>query len=543
MEARNFIEEYINADIESGKIETTTTRFPPEPNGYLHIGHAKSLCINFGIKEKYHGKCNLRFDDTNPTKEDVEYVDAIKQDIKWLGFSWDRETYASDFFEELYQKAIILIKKGLAYVCEYTADEIKATRGTLTEGGKESPWRNRSIEENLDLFERMKNGEFPDGAKTLRAKIDMTSPNINMRDPVIYRILRATHHRTGDKWCIYPMYDFTHPLCDAFEKISHSICTLEFEDHRPAYDWFVNNCDVESKPHQYEFARLNITKCIMSKRYLKKLVEEKVVDGWDDPRMPTICGLRRRGYTPESIKDFCERIGVAKANSELDIRNLEACVREDLNENAIRVMAVFNPIKVTLNNYEGSETLSIDNHPAKPEMGTHDVTFSKDLYIDASDFSLNPPKKYKRLTVGGLVRLKGAYIIKCNDVVLDDDGNVKELICEYLPETKSGNGDPDGLYKKVGTIQFVDANNAYEFEARNYGYLLNDEDYAGQDFAERINKNSMEKFKAIGEKYLEKASNGDRFQFMRMGYYIKDGKTNSFGEIVSLKDSFNNKND
>ncbi|MEG1520411.1 MAG: glutamine--tRNA ligase, partial [Clostridia bacterium] len=286
MEARNFIEEYINADIESGKIETTTTRFPPEPNGYLHIGHAKSLCINFGIKEKYHGKCNLRFDDTNPTKEDVEYVDAIKQDIKWLGFSWDRETYASDFFEELYQKAIILIKKGLAYVCEYTADEIKATRGTLTEGGKESPWRNRSIEENLDLFQRMKNGEFPDGAKTLRAKIDMTSPNINMRDPVIYRILRATHHRTGDKWCVYPMYDFTHPLCDAFESISHSICTLEFEDHRPAYDWFVNNCDVESKPHQYEFARLNITKCIMSKRYLKKLVEEKVVDGWDDPRMP-----------------------------------------------------------------------------------------------------------------------------------------------------------------------------------------------------------------------------------------------------------------
>lgn len=543
MEARNFIEEYINADIESGKIQHTITRFPPEPNGYLHVGHAKSLCLNFGIKEKYHGLCNLRFDDTNPTKEDVEYVDAIKEDIKWLGFFWDRETYASDFFDELFEKAVVLIKKGLAYVCEYTADEIKSTRGTLTEGGKESPWRNRSIEENLSLFERMKNGEFPDGSKTLRAKIDMSSPNINMRDPVIYRILRATHHRTDDKWCIYPMYDFTHPLCDAIETITHSICTLEFEDHRPAYDWFVNNCDVDFVPHQYEFARLNLTKCIMSKRYLKKLVSEKVVDGWDDPRMPTICGLRRRGYTPESLKDFCDRIGVAKANSEVDIRNLEACVREDLNEKATRVMAVFNPIKVTITNYEGSEVLEIENHPANPDMGTRKVTFGKDLYIDGSDFSLNPPKKYKRLTLDGLVRLKGAYIIKCNEVVTDENGNVKELLCEYLPQTKSGMGDPDGLYKKVGTIQFVDANNAYEFEARNYDYLLNDEEYPGQDFAERINKNSLSKFNAYGEMCLKDASFGERFQFMRIGYYIKDKKTGSFGEIVSLKDSFNNKND
>ena len=538
MEARNFIEEFINADLESGKITTTQTRFPPEPNGYLHIGHAKSLCINFGIKEKYEGLCNLRFDDTNPTKEDVEYVDAIKEDIKWLGFDWDRETYASDFFEDLYQMAIILIKKGLAFVCDYTADEIRATRGNLVEGGAESPWKNRTVEENLDLFARMRAGEFADGTKTLRAKIDMSSPNMNMRDPVIYRILRAHHHRTGDAWCIYPMYDFTHPLCDAIENITHSICTLEFEDHRPAYDWFVNNCDVTFKPHQYEFARLNITKCIMSKRYLKKLVDENVVDGWDDPRMPTICGLRRRGYTPHSLKDFCERIGVAKSNSELDIRNLEACVREDLNANAIRVMAVLNPVKVTLTNYENNEVLTVANHPGNPDMGDHAVTFSSEIFIDKDDFSLTPPPKYRRLTKGGYVRLKGAYIIKCNDVVLDENGEVTELLCEYLPETKSGSGHTDPQFKKVGTIQFVDANNAYEFTAREYEYLLNDESFAGQDFSERINTDSMREYKAVGEAYLKEAEYGARFQFMRMGYYIKDEKSGAFGEIVSLKDSF-----
>ncbi len=539
MEARNFIEEIINKDLESGKYETTITRFPPEPNGYLHIGHAKSLCINFGIKEKYNGTCNLRFDDTNPTKEDVEYVDAIKEDIKWLGFDWDAEAYASDYFEWLYEKAELLIKKGLAYVCDYTGEQIRATRGTLTEKGEESPSRNRTIEENLDLFRRMRAGEFADGEKVLRAKIDMASPNMNMRDPVIYRIVRASHHRTKNDWLIYPMYDFTHPLSDAYENITHSICTLEFEDHRPLYDWCVENCEVKATPHQYEFARLNITKCIMSKRYLKKLVDEGTVDGWDDPRMPTICGLRRRGYTPDSIKDFCGRIGVAKANSELDIRNLEACIREDLNENAPRAMAVLKPIKVTIKNYEGSETLNIENHPAKAEMGTREVSFSNTVYIDSEDFSLNPPPKYKRLTVGGMVRLKGAFIITCDEAILGENGEVVELICSKVDGTRSGEPlSAEKPYKKAMAIQFVDANNAYSFKARTYDYLLNDAEFDGQDFAERINYNSMTEYDAMGEKMLENAPFGTRFQFMRLGYFIKDEKTNTFGEIVSLKESF-----
>lgn len=541
LQARNFIEEIINKDIESGKIETTLTRFPPEPNGYLHLGHAKSICLNFGIKAKYNGQCNLRFDDTNPTKEDVEYVDSIKEDIKWLGFSWDKECFASDYFDWLFEKAIILIKKGLAYVCNYTADEIRTTRGNLTEAGKESPWRNRSIEENLDLFMRMKNGEFADGEKTLRAKIDMASPNMNMRDPVIYRIVRATHHRTGDKWCIYPMYDFTHPLSDAYEEITHSICTLEFEDHRPIYDWFVDNCEIVKKPHQYEFARLNITKCIMSKRYLKKLVDEGTVDGWDDPRMPTICGLRRRGYTPESIRDFCDRIGVAKANSELDIRNLEACIREDLNDHAPRAMAILNPVKLTITNLVAPETIEVENHPGHEEMGKRKITISKNVFIDADDFSLNPPKKYRRLTEGGMVRLKGAFIVKCNEVIKNESGEVKELICEYLEDSRSGMPDPDRKYKKVGTIQFVDANNSFEFEARRYDYLLNAEEYAGQDFGERINKDSLKKYNAVGEASLKTASYEDRYQFMRIGYFRKDPKTDKFIEIVSLKDNFNKK--
>lgn len=538
MEATNFIEEIINKDLEDGAVSEIITRFPPEPNGYLHIGHAKAICINFGIKEKYHGKCNLRFDDTNPAKEDDEYVEAIKEDIKWLGFSWDELLFASDYFEKMYDCAVLLIKKGLAYVDDLTAEEIKNTRGTLTEGGKESPNRNRPIEESLDLFERMRKGEFDDGKYVLRAKIDMSSPNINMRDPVIYRIVHAPHMRQGDKWVIYPMYDFAHPLEDAFEGITHSLCSLEFENHRPLYEWVVDNCDIVKKPKQREFARLNITNCIMSKRYLKKLVDTAVVDGWDDPRMPTLCGLRRRGYTPESIKDFCGRIGVSKVDSELDIRNLEACIREDLNNNAPRAMAVLKPIKVTLTNYEGSEVLTVENHPAREEMGTREMTFSNELYIDADDFAEVPPSKWKRLSLGGMVRLKGAYVITCDEIVKNDDGSIKELKCRYLPESKSGIPDETGRFKKVGTIQFVDAKNCARFKARKFDYLLRRPDYQGQDFAELINENTVEEFDAVGEKMLEEAPFGTRFQFIRLGYYIKDEKSNSFGEIVSLKDGF-----
>ncbi len=538
MEATNFIEEIINKDLEDGAVDEIITRFPPEPNGYLHIGHAKAICINFGIKEKYHGKCNLRFDDTNPAKEDDEYVEAIKEDIKWLGFSWDNLLFASDYFEKMYDCAVLLIKKGLAYVDDLTAEEIKNTRGTLTEGGKESPNRNRPIEESLDLFERMRKGEFEDGKYVLRAKIDMSSPNINMRDPVIYRIVHAPHMRQGDKWVIYPMYDFAHPLEDAFEGITHSLCSLEFENHRPLYDWVVDNCDIVKKPKQREFARLNITNCIMSKRYLKKLVDTGVVDGWDDPRMPTICGLRRRGYTPEAIRDFCGRIGVSKVDSELDIRNLEACIREDLNNNAPRAMAVLKPIKVTLTNYEGTETVTVENHPAREDLGTREMTFSKDIYIDADDFSENPPSKWKRLSPNGMVRLKGAYVIVCDEVVKNDDGSIKDLKCRYLPESKSGIPDEMGRFKKVGTIQYIDANNCVRFKARKFDYLLRRPDYQGQDFSELINENTVEEFDAVGEKMLEMAPYGSRFQFIRLGYYIKDEKSNSFGEIVSLKDGF-----
>lgn len=538
MEATNFIEEIINKDLEDGAVSEIVTRFPPEPNGYLHIGHAKAICINFGIKEKYHGKCNLRFDDTNPAKEDDEYVEAIKEDIKWLGFSWDELLFASDYFEKMYDCAVLLIKKGLAYVDDLTAEEIKNTRGTLTEGGKESPNRNRPVEESLDLFERMRKGEFEDGKYVLRAKIDMSSPNINMRDPVIYRIVHAPHMRQGDKWVIYPMYDFAHPLEDAFEGITHSLCSLEFENHRPLYDWVVDNCDIVKKPKQREFARLNITNCIMSKRYLKKLVDTEVVDGWDDPRMPTICGLRRRGYTPESIRDFCGRIGVSKVDSELDIRNLEACIREDLNNNAPRAMAVLKPIKVTLTNYDGSEIVTVENHPAREDMGTREMTFSKDIYIDADDFSEAPPSKWKRLSPNGMVRLKGAYVIVCDEVVKNEDGSIKELKCRYLPESKSGIPDETGRFKKVGTIQYVDANNCVRFKARKFDYLLRRPDYQGQDFSELINENTVEEFDAVGEKMIETAPFGSRFQFIRLGYYIKDEKSNSFGEIVSLKDGF-----
>lgn len=536
--ADNFIEEIIEADLERGRCEDIITRFPPEPNGYLHVGHAKSLCINFGIKEKYNGKCNLRFDDTNPVKEDIEYIDAIIEDIKWLGFEYDQILYASDYFDQIFKKAVLLIKKGLAFVCELNAEEMREYRGTLTEAGKNSPYRDRSVEENLELFYGMRDGKYPDGSKVLRAKIDMSSPNINMRDPILYRVLRATHHRTGDKWCIYPMYDFTHPLSDAFEGITHSICTLEFEDHRPIYDWTIDNCDIEFKPIQREFARLNITNTIMSKRYLKKLVDDGAVDGWDDPRMPTICGMRRRGYPAAALKDFCGRIGVAKSNSEVNVKNLEACVRENLNENAMRAMAVKNPLLVEIVNYpnEESEVLTVENHPNHPEMGERELTFGKEIYIDRDDFALVPPPKYFRLKPDGYVRLKGAYIIKCEEVVLDDNGEVAKLKCSYVPSSKSGQ-DKSGI-KVRGVVQFVDKQTCVPIVMRDFDYLLSDAQYNGQDFSERINSDSVHSFNALGEPSLKEIAGGTTFQFMRMGYYVFDEKSKTFGEVVSLKDSF-----
>ena len=541
VEATNFIEQIINEELESGKVTAVQTRFPPEPNGYLHIGHAKSLCLNFGIKEKYNGKCNLFFDDTNPSKEKTEYVDAIREDIKWLGFEWDKETYASDYFDKIYEFAIELIKMGKAFVCEMSPEEISANRGTLTEPGKESPYRNRTAEENLDLFTRMKNGEFPDGSKCLRAKIDMASPNINMRDPVIYRILRQTHHRTGDKWCIYPMYDYAHPICDYMQGVSHSLCTLEFEDHRPLYDWVGITLGFNPKPRQIEFARLNVTNLVMSKRYLKKLVEDGSVDGWDDPRMPTLTGLRNRGVPAEALKDFCARIGVCKANSEVQISYLEACIREYLNAHAERAMAVLKPLKVTLTNYPDGKTeeVDFDINPGEEIKRTRKITFSKNLYIDADDFSLTPPPKYFRLKKDGMVRLKGAYIIKCDDVLFDDDGNVKELLCSYIPESRSGE-DNSGI-KVKGTIQWVNAEDAVDMEIRKYGYLLKDEEYPGQDFSERMNPDSVTVFNGKVEPYVMQGEYDKPYQFIRTGYFKRlnvKGKE-IISEIVSLKDNFN----
>ena len=541
VEATNFIEQIINEELESGKVTAVQTRFPPEPNGYLHIGHAKSLCLNFGIKEKYNGKCNLFFDDTNPSKEKTEYVDAIREDIKWLGFEWDKETYASDYFDKIYEFAIELIKMGKAFVCEMSPEEISANRGTLTEPGKESPYRNRTAEENLDLFTRMKNGEFPDGSKCLRAKIDMASPNINMRDPVIYRILRQTHHRTGDKWCIYPMYDYAHPICDYMQGVSHSLCTLEFEDHRPLYDWVGITLGFNPKPRQIEFARLNVTNLVMSKRYLKKLVEDGSVDGWDDPRMPTLTGLRNRGVPAEALKDFCARIGVCKANSEVQISYLEACIREYLNAHAERAMAVLKPLKITLTNYPDGKTeeVDFDINPSEEIKRTRKITFSKNLYIDADDFSLTPPPKYFRLKKDGMVRLKGAYIIRCDDVLFDDDGNVKELLCSYIPESRSGE-DNSGI-KVKGTIQWVNAEDAVDMEIRKYGYLLKDEEYPGQDFSERMNPNSVTVFNGKVEPYVMQGEYDKPYQFIRTGYFKRlnvKGKE-IISEIVSLKDNFN----
>lgn len=539
MDAKNFIEEIINQELESGVAKCVHTRFPPEPNGYLHIGHAKSLCLNFGTAQKYGGLCNLFFDDTNPSKEKTEYVNAIKADIEWLGFKWYEIHYASDFFDVIYSLAVKLIEDGKAYVCDLSAEEIKNTRGTLTEPGTESPYRNRTVEENLKLFTEMKNGVYADGEKVLRAKIDMKSPNINMRDPVIYRVLHATHHRTGDKWQIYPMYDFAHPICDSMQGVTHSICTLEFEDHRPLYNWVIENTKVEHKPRQIEFARLNITNTVMSKRYLKKLVEDGAVEGWDDPRMPTLTGLRNRGVPAEALKKFCEEIGVAKANSEIEISYFEHFIRDHLNNYAERAMAVESPVKVTIANYEGDgEELEFDVNPNQPELGKRKITFSKNLYIESDDFSLTPPPKYFRLKKDGYVRLKNAYIIKCDDVILNEDGSVKELLCSYVPESRSGN-DTSGI-KVKGTIHWVNADDCVDAEIRKYDYLLKDAEYAGQDFSERMNYDSIKIFNGKAEPYLKTNGENVSYQLLRKGYYKtvnKNGKL-ILSEITSMKDSF-----
>jgi glutaminyl-tRNA synthetase len=552
----NFINHLIDEDLKIGKNGGKVhTRFPPEPNGYLHIGHAKSICLNFGTALQYKGLCNLRFDDTNPSREETEYVDSIKDDIKWLGFDWeDRLFFASDYFGKLYELALVLIKKGKAYVCDLTSEEIRKHRGTLTDPGTNSPYRDRSMVENLELFEKMKAGEFPDGSRVLRAKIDMTSPNLNMRDPVLYRILRANHHRTGDVWCIYPMYDYAHPLSDAQEFITHSICTLEFEDHRPLYDWCIENTDVAGSPRQIEFARLNITKTVLSKRVLRTLVEEGYVDGWDDPRMPTISGLRRRGYTPESIRDFCDRIGVAKSNSTVEKEMLEHCIREDLNLHVSRVMGVLRPLKVVITNYpEGQvEMLEAENNPEDPTAGSRLVPFSREVYIEQTDFMEDPPKKFFRLSPGTEVRLKSAYIIKCEEVVKDNvSGEIKELHCTYDPSSKS---QQDTSGKKVkGTLHWVSIHHALPAEVRMFGELLLDAPapIEGEERAEEqksvqamINPNSMETLtKCYVEAGLSKAKVGDRFQFMRQGYFCIDPKLSTsqklvFNQIVSLKDTW-----
>lgn len=542
--ASNFIKKIVVEDIQSEKHKEIITRFPPEPNGYLHIGHAKSIVLNFELADEFKGKTNLRFDDTNPTKEDTEYVESIKEDIKWLGYQWDNLYFASDYFEEMYNRAVLLIKKGLAFVCDLNGEEIREHRGTLTKPGKESPYRNRTVEENLDLFARMRNGEFKDGEKVLRAKIDMSSPNINMRDPIIYRISHTEHHNTGNKWCVYPMYDFAHPIEDAIEGITHSICTLEFEDHRPLYDWVVKECEMEETPRQIEFARLNITNTVMSKRKLKALVDAKVVDGWDDPRMPTISGLRRRGYTPEAIRNFCREIGVAKADSTVDEQLLEHFIREDLSSKAPRTMGVLRPLKVVITNYPDNqvEMLDIENNPDDPSMGTRQVPFSREIYIEQEDFMEEPPKKYFRLFPGNEVRLKGAYFIKCNDFVKDEDGNIIELHCTYDPETKSGSGFTERKVK--GTIHWVDASSAIPAEFRLYEPLIKDEEIdENKDFLDCINPNSMEILKGFVEDNMKNVNPGDSYQFFRHGYFNVDRKYSKegslvFNRIVSLKSSF-----
>ena len=542
----NFIRAIIDADLESGKHKEIQTRFPPEPNGYLHIGHAKSICLNFGLAKIYGGKCNLRFDDTNPEKEDVEYVDSIQDDIRWLGFKPDKVLYASSYFDQLYEWAVELIKKGKAFVCQQTLEEMRRDRGTATGAGKESPWRNRSVEENLELFERMKNGEFNEGEYMLRAKIDMAHPNVLLRDPVMYRIRKVNHHRTGNKWCIYPTYDFTHGQSDAIEGITHSICTLEFEAHRPLYEWFLEAIGIEKKPQQIEFARLNLTNTVMSKRFLKKLVDEKYVSGWDDPRMPTIAGIRRRGYTPEAVRDFAERVGVAKRNSTVSLALLEHCVREDLNKKAERFMGVLDPLKVVITNYPEGQTEQFEavNNPEDENSATRFVPFSRELYIERKDFMEEPPAKFHRLAPGKEVRLRSAYYITCTEVIKNEDGSIKELHCTYDPATKGG-WSSDGR-KVKGTIHWVDANNCLKIEARIYENLFEMEDpfevEEGHDFIENMNKNSLQIVDAFAEINLKNLEIGKQFQFERVGYFCIDKDSTPdhivVNRIVTLKDSF-----
>lgn len=546
--SENFIAEAISADLKEGKCGEIQTRFPPEPNGYLHIGHVKALCIDFGMAEKFGGKCNLRFDDTNPTKEDSEFVDAITEDIHWMGFEYAKLIYGSDYFDEDYRFAVKLIKNGDAYVDDLSKEQMREYRGTLTEPGKNSPYRDRSVEENLDLFERMKNGEFPDGSRTLRAKIDMASPNINMRDPALYRIVHMTHHHTGDKWCIYPMYDFAHPIQDALEGVTHSLCSLEYEAHRPLYNWVIDKCGFEKKPRQIEFARLNLTGTVMSKRYLRKMVEEGYVNGWDDPRMPTLCALRRRGYTPEAIKDFLNRVGVAKADSTVDIAVLEHCIREELNLTAPRAMAVIRPLSVIVDNYpEGkSEKIEIEVNPNNPEQGKSEVTFSRELFIEQDDFMLNPPGKYFRLCPEKEVRLKGAYYVKYVSHETDENGNITCVHVVYDPESRGGET-ADGR-KVKGTIHWVAKSSAADCEIRLYDRLFSVENPndvpEGMEFTDFINPDSLETVKGakIDESVIKSAVPADKFQFMRQGYFCLDKDSTPekpvFNRTVSLKDSW-----
>lgn len=549
IKTNNFIHQIIDEDLKEGKNDKKVhTRFPPEPNGYLHIGHAKSICLNFGTALKYNGLCNLRFDDTNPSKEDVEYVDSIKEDVHWLGFDWgDREYYASDYFDKLYAFALKLIREGKAYVDDQSAEEISRQRGTVNVPGQVSPFRNRTIEENLDLFDRMKNGEFEDGSKVLRAKIDMASPNMMFRDPILYRIIKTTHHRTGDKWCIYPMYDFTHGQCDYWEGITHSICTLEFEIHRPLYDWFVDQLkDSDYRPRQIEFSRLNLTYTMMSKRKLLELVQKQLVKGWDDPRMPTICGLRRRGYTPEAIRNFAERVGITKNDSVVDVALLEHSVREDLNKKVQRVMGVLNPLKVVITNYPDEQVEELDavNNPEDEAMGTRKVPFSKELYIEKDDFMENPPRKFFRLSPGREVRLRYAYFITCQEVIKDENGEVIELHCTYDPATKGGNA-PDGR-KVKSTIHWVSVAKAVEAEVRLYDRLFNVEDPSGDkdhDFKEYLNPGSLTVLpKCYVEPFVKDAKSLDKFQFERLGYFCVDADSTPgklvFNRTVGLKDSW-----
>lgn len=537
----NFIHNIIDEDLKNGKYgDKVYTRFPPEPNGYLHIGHAKSICLNFSTAIKYNGKCNLRYDDTNPVKEDVEYVKSIEEDVKWLGFQWNERLWASDYFEKMYDSAVILIKKGKAYVDDLSQDEIRNLRGTLTSPGKNSPYRDRSVEENLRLFEEMKDGKYENGAKVLRAKIDMSSPNINMRDPVIYRISHNSHHNTGDTWCIYPMYTFAHPIEDAIEGITHSICTLEFEDQRPFYNWVLKEVGSwKTPPQQIEFARLNLTNTIMSKRHLKKLVDEGVVTGWDDPRMPTIAGIRRRGYSPEAIRNFCDKIGVSKANSTVDISLLEHCIRDELQGKVSSVNVVENPIKVIITNYpeDKTEYMEMENNRNNEALGNRTVPFSRELWIDGDDFMEVPVKKYFRLFPGNEVRFKGAYFITCREVVKDENGNVKELLCTYDPETRSGSGFEGRKVK--GTIHWVDAKTAVPVTIRNYDYLFVENDQGEEVF----NENSLYETVGYAEPSITNAKAGDRYQFFRHGYYIADSELTTddnkiFNKIVGLKSSF-----